>query len=101
MKTHIPSSRLWPALLLISLLTSTPMAQASGACIATAYGCVRNNPPPENAAVDHPAGTKMLATPAQASSTPTSLKKSVTRFSGGAASLRQQVIEQNKTSKAQ
>lgn len=101
MKTHIPSSRLWPALLLISLLTSAPMAQASKVCIGTTNACGRNNPPPENAAVDYPAGTKMLATPAQASSTPTSLKKSVTRFSGGAASLRQQVIEQNKTSKAQ
>lgn len=43
----------------------------------------------------------MLATPAQVSSTAISLKKSVARFFGSAASLRQQVIQQNKTGNAQ
>lgn len=93
MKAPIPSSRLWPTLLLTGLVTFSSVAQASSMKTCANVKC--EPPPPPSAENLVPMATH------QGNTTPTSLKKSVTRFSGGAASLRQQVIEQNKTSKAQ
>jgi len=88
---HTNSSRLWSILLLLVLLGSVPLAKAT----ASRVTCVQCN----NS--QHQEAQQVLATPAQVSSTPTSLKKSVSRISGGMVHLRQQVIQQNKTGKAQ
>ena len=93
---HTITSRLWLILLLMGLLGSMPVAQASGGCRGTLTVCLERQGQNATSA----ANVKMLAVPVQASSTPSSLKKSVTRFSSGAASLRQQVIQQNKAGKA-
>jgi hypothetical protein len=81
---HTNSSRLWSILLLLVLLGSVPLAKAT----ASRVTCVQCNNSQHQEAQ-------------QVSSTPTSLKKSVSRISGGMVHLRQQVIQQNKTGKAQ
>lgn len=94
---HTITSSLWPMLLLMGLLASSPAAQATTAvCKGTVAECLKR----QEQNTESAANAKMLAVPVQASSTPSSLKKSVTRFSSGAASLRQQVIQQNNVSKA-
>lgn len=97
MKIHIPSSQLWPTLLLTGLVAFSSVAQASGTKTCNNGKCGSSASQSEGPLVPM---AMPLASP-QANTMQSTLKKSVTRFSGGAASLRQQVIQQNKTGKAQ
>lgn len=91
----LPNTKLrWQALLLIGLLGQAPLVWATSTktvCLSCGESQVDAHTPQMLANSVHPA----------TSSTPTSLKKSVSRISGGMLHLRQQVIQQNKTSKAQ
>jgi len=74
------------------------ICEGSGGCNGTSNGTSNSNSNGNN--TNYNSGE--LERPVMVRAQPaTSLQKSVSRFSGGMLHLRQQVIEQNKTSKAQ
>ena len=96
MSTH-PTMRLTGhAVVLLLLVLSAPVSHASGSkpCSPSRGSCQADPTPSSAAAMQLSAAGQAALSAPQASTGGKSLKKSVTRFSSGAASLRQQVQQQ-------